>query len=139
MKVIGVIIFSTITSLIVLWLFLILCLAVLRPNIAALRDAARIVPDSVRLISRLSRERSMKRSLRIRLVLLGVYLAIPLDIVPDFIPILGFADDAIVIGLVLRTVIRRAGTEVVRSNWPGSESGLQTLGKLCRIPDLVAS
>jgi uncharacterized membrane protein YkvA (DUF1232 family) len=73
---------------------------------------------------------------RLPLVLLLGYLAIPIDLIPDFIPLLGYADDAIVIGLVLRSVIRRAGPDVVRRHWPGTEAGLDSLARLCRVPPL---
>ena len=94
------------------------------------------MPDAIRLVSRLSRDQALSRTIRLRLLLLLGYLAIPIDLVPDFVPVIGYADDAIVIGLVLRSVIRRAGPEVVRQHWPGTEAGLSTLARLCRIPAL---
>jgi len=131
---------AAIAGTILLWLVLFVCLAILRPDGSTLRDAARIMPDAVRLLSRLSRDRGLSWPIRVRLVLLVGYLAVPIDLVPDFIPVLGYADDAIVIGLVLRSVIRRAGPDVVRQHWPGTPAGLDTLGRLCRIPALrVAS
>lgn len=119
-----------------LWLALIVCLAILRPGQATLRESARIVPDAIRLITRLSRDRSLSRAGRLPLVLLLGYLAIPIDLIPDFIPVLGYADDSIVIGLVLRSVIRQAGPDVVRRHWPGTEAGLDSLARLCRVPEL---
>ena len=131
---------AAIAGTILLWLVLFVCLAILRPDGSTLRDAARIMPDAVRLLSRLSRDRGLSWPIRVRLVLLVGYLAVPIDLVPDFIPILGYADDAIVIGLVLRSVIRRAGPDIVRQHWPGTPEGLDTLSRLCRIPALrVAS
>ena len=131
---------AAIAGTILLWLVLFVCLAILRPDGSTLRDAARIMPDAVRLLSRLSRDRGLSWPIRVRLVLLVGYLAVPIDLVPDFIPVLGYADDAIVIGLVLRSVIRRAGPDVVRQHWPGTPEGLDTLSRLCRIPALrVAS
>jgi hypothetical protein len=50
-----------------------------------------------------------------------VYLAIPIDLVPDFVPVLGYADDAIIVTLVLRSVVRRAGLGAVRHHWPGTD------------------
>jgi uncharacterized membrane protein YkvA (DUF1232 family) len=73
----------------------------------------------------------------LRLYLLLGYLAIPIDLVPDVIPVIGYADDAIVIGVVLRSVIRRAGPDIVREHWPGSDDGLALLAQLCRIPTLA--
>jgi uncharacterized membrane protein YkvA (DUF1232 family) len=93
-------------------------------------ESVRIVRDAIRLISRLSRDRSLSRAVRSPLVLLLGYLAIPIDLVPNFI----FADDAIVIGVVFRSVIRRAGPDVVRRYWPGTEAGLDRPARLsgCR-------
>jgi uncharacterized membrane protein YkvA (DUF1232 family) len=54
--------------------------------------------------------------------------------VPDFIPVIGYADDAIILSLVLRSVIKRAGGEAVRAHWPGTPDGLATLSRLCRLP-----
>jgi uncharacterized membrane protein YkvA (DUF1232 family) len=50
--------------------------------------------------------------------------------VPDFVPVLGYADDAIVVSLVLRSVVRRAGASVVRGHWPGTDDGLAAVGRL---------
>lgn len=65
-----------------------------------------------------------------RLALLLVYLASPIDLIPDFIPVLGYADDAIIVTAVLRSVVRRAGLDRVRSHWPGTDDGFAALTKL---------
>ena len=127
---------GVIAAVVVLWLILLVCFAILRPPGAALRDAMRIVPDAIRLVHRLARDRELSRGTRVRLLLLLGYLALPIDLVPDFIPVLGYADDAIAIGFVLRDVIRRAGPDVVRKHWAGSDEGLALLGRLCRLPSL---
>lgn len=136
MRTILAIVIAVIAGIVVLWLVLLICLAILRPDGTTLRDSARIVPDAIRLITRLSRDRTLSRPIRLRLLLLVGYLAIPIDLVPDFIPVLGYADDAIVIGIVLRSVIHRAGPDIVRQHWPGTAPGLDTLAQLCRIPTL---
>ena len=50
--------------------------------------------------------------------------------IPDFIPVLGYADDAIIVAAVLRSVVRRAGLEAVRAHWPGSDDGFTALVRL---------
>ncbi len=69
----------------------------------SLRDAARLVPDVVQLLRRLAGDRTIARSVRIRLWLLLVYLILPIDLIPDFIPVLGYADDAIIVVVALRS------------------------------------
>jgi uncharacterized membrane protein YkvA (DUF1232 family) len=67
--------------------------------------------------------------------LLLVYLALPVDLIPDFIPVLGYADDAIVVALALRSVTRRAGSEALDKHWPGSTESLQAVQRLAGIHD----
>ena len=133
------IVIAGVGGLVVLWLLLIVGLAMVRPDGTTLRDAARILPDAVRLVSRLSRNPALGRTTRFRLLLVVVYLALPIDLVPDFIPVLGYADDAILIGLVIRSLVRRAGPEIIRQTWPGTDAGLDLLAKLCNVPALRTS
>ena len=63
----------------------------------------------LRLLPRLAADRSLPRGVRVRLALLLAYLASPIDLVPDFIPVIGYADDAIIVAAVLRSVARQAG------------------------------
>ena len=58
-------------------------------------------------------------------------LAIPIDVIPDFIPVLGYADDAIIVTAVLRSVVRRAGLEALHRHWPGTDDGLAAVTRLC--------
>jgi uncharacterized membrane protein YkvA (DUF1232 family) len=122
------------SGLVVAWLSLIVLLIVARPPGSLLLEALRLLPDTLRLLRRLATDRSLPRGLRVRLWLLFAYLAFPIDLVPDFIPVLGYADDAIIACAVLRSIIRRAGPEPVRRLWPGSEAGLAVLWRLARLP-----
>jgi uncharacterized membrane protein YkvA (DUF1232 family) len=112
------------------YLVLLGALLVARPKGNLLGEALRLLPDLLRLLRRLAGDSSVPRAARVRLWLLLGYLAIPIDLVPDFVPVLGYADDAIIVSLVLRSVVRRAGAPVVRRHWPGTDDGLAALGRL---------
>ncbi len=92
-----------------------------------MRDAVRLVPDVVRLLRRLGGDRTLPRSVRFRMWLLLIYLISPIDLIPDFIPVLGYADDAIIVAIALRAITRRAGPEAIEQHWPGTPEGLATL------------
>src|SRR3990170_4942122 len=102
------------------WLTLIVGLLIARPKGRLLNEAIRILPDLLRLLRRLAADRDMPRGVRVRLGLLMAYLAFPIDLIPDFIPVLGYADDAIVVAAVLRSVVRAAGPEALQRHWPGT-------------------
>ncbi|HEU5418550.1 MAG TPA: DUF1232 domain-containing protein [Streptosporangiaceae bacterium] len=123
-------------GLLVAWLALIVVLLIARPRRGLLREALRLLPDLLRLLRRLAADRSLPRSARVALGLLLAYLALPVDIIPDFIPVLGYADDAIIVAAVLRWVVRRAGVDAIRRQWPGTDDGF---GVLCRITGLPAT
>ena len=124
------------SALVVAWAALVIALVIVRPRGGLLREALRILPDALRLIRRLAADNTLPRGVRVRLAVLLVYLAIPFDLIPDFIPVLGYADDAIIVTAVLRSVVRRAGLPAVRAHWPGSDDGFAAL---CRLTGLNAS
>lgn len=107
-------------------------LLVARPRDVALRDVARLLPDLVRLVSRLARDPQVPRRARAALWLLLGYLAAPLDLVPDVVPVVGYADDVIIVALTLRFVVRAAGAERLRTAWPGTPDGLRLVARLAR-------
>ena len=120
-------------GLVVTWLCLVAVLWFNRSTENSGREMLRLLPDTVRLVSRLARDRSLPPSVRIRLWLLLGYLILPIDLVPDFIPVIGYADDAVIVALVLRSVVRRAGTDAVEGHWPGTPEGLATVLRLARL------
>ncbi len=91
------------------------------------RAVARLVPDCLRLARRLAHDPRLTRGRRLSLLALVAYLALPFDLVPDFIPVLGALDDALLVVLVLRGVARAAGPELVAEHWPGPPRGLELL------------
>jgi uncharacterized membrane protein YkvA (DUF1232 family) len=117
-------------GLAVTYLVLLGALLVVRPKGNLLGEALRLLPDALRLLRRLASDRNVPRGARVRLWVLLGYLAIPIDLVPDFVPVLGYADDAIIVSLVLRSVVRRAGAPAIRGHWPGTDDGLAALGRL---------
>ena len=98
-----------------------------------LREALRMLPDVVRLLRRLAADRSLPRSLRWRLLALLAYLALPIDLVPDVIPVAGYADDVLLVAFVLRSVVRAAGPEALDRHWPGTPAGLAVVRRLAGV------
>jgi uncharacterized membrane protein YkvA (DUF1232 family) len=124
---------SIVAGLAATYAFLLAALVVARPKGNLLGETLRLLPDLVRLLRRLAADSDVPRGARLRLVLLLGYLALPFDLVPDFVPVLGYADDAIVVSLVLRSVVRRAGAPLVRRHWPGTDDGFAAVARLTRL------
>jgi uncharacterized membrane protein YkvA (DUF1232 family) len=104
------------------------------PEALGLRDVLRLLPDLLRLLRGLATDRSLPNGVRVRLVLLIGYLVMPIDLVPDFVPVLGYADDVVVVALVLRSVVRRAGADALSRHWAGSPEGLAAVRRLVGLP-----
>jgi uncharacterized membrane protein YkvA (DUF1232 family) len=88
------------------------------------RALAGFIPDCLVLVSRLARDRRISKPRRAVLFIALGYLALPIDLVPDFLPGIGQLDDAVVLGLALRLVVHAGGTGIVREAWPGPEASL---------------
>jgi uncharacterized membrane protein YkvA (DUF1232 family) len=94
----------------------------------SLRDLARFIPDCIVLVSRLLRDPRVPRRHKLMLGALVGYLALPFDLVPDFIPVAGHLDDVLVVALRLRAVLKGTKGELLREHWPGPASSLALLG-----------
>jgi uncharacterized membrane protein YkvA (DUF1232 family) len=127
------VVLGVVGGLLVLWLALLVCLAVARPSELGVKEALRLHPDVLRLIRGLVRDRTLPRGVRLRLWLLLGYLLMPLDLVPDFVPVLGYADDAVVVVVALRSVVRRAGPDALERHWAGTPEGLTAVRRLAGI------
>ena len=125
---------GVLAALLLLWLVLLLVLWRMSPGGPAVRDAMRLLPDVLRLVSRLARDRSLPRGVRIRLWLLLGYLALPIDLVPDFLPVIGYADDAVLVLVAVRSVLRAVDRVVLELHWPGTPAGLAAVERLARQP-----
>ncbi len=121
-------------GLLLAWLVLVAVLWAARPDDLRARELLRLLPDVLRLVRRLAADRTLPRGVRVRLWLLLGYLALPVDLVPDVIPVIGYADDAIAVALVLRSVVRRAGPDALSRHWPGTAAGLAALRRATRLP-----
>lgn len=105
------------------------------PEILSLTDVLRLGPDVLRLLRRLAADRTVPWWSRLLLWALMAYLILPIDLVPDFLPVIGYADDIVLVAGVLRTVVRGAGTGALERHWPGSDAGLRLLRRLAGVTD----
>jgi uncharacterized membrane protein YkvA (DUF1232 family) len=91
------------------------------------RAVAGFIPDCIVLVSRLLRDERVPRRRKLLLVALTGYLALPFDLVPDFIPVAGQLDDVIIAALVLRHLVRTSGAALIREHWPGPDRSVEIL------------
>lgn len=94
------------------------------------RALAGFIPDCVVLFRRLLGDPAVSPWRKAALIALIAYLATPIDLVPDFIPIAGQLDDAIIVAFVLRTVLRSGGPALLKKHWPGPDSSLRVVSRL---------
>jgi uncharacterized membrane protein YkvA (DUF1232 family) len=88
------------------------------------RALATFIPDCIVLVTRLIRDPRVPRRRKLLLLALVGYLALPFDLVPDFIPVAGQLDDVVIVALVLRHFVRSGGDAMIRELWPGPEQSL---------------
>ncbi len=103
----------------------------------AMRGVAGFLPDCIVLLKRLLGDPRVHRRHKLLLGALIGYLALPIDLVPDFIPVAGHLDDAVAVALALRLVLRGSGTELLREHWPGPESSLAVVLRLAGATDRI--
>jgi uncharacterized membrane protein YkvA (DUF1232 family) len=114
------------TVIVLVWSVLVLFLIAAGRRTEA-RAFAGFLPDCIVLVGRLLRDPRVPRRRKLLLAAAAAYLALPFDLVPDFIPVAGQLDDAIVLALALRGLLRSGGAELIRENWPGPELTLALL------------
>ena len=113
------------------WLTLIVVLVVLGKRGVA-RELATLVPNLTRLFAGLVRDRRVPRRAKIVLGITALYLAMPIDLIPDFIPIAGQLDDAIIAALALRYVLGTTPRDIVAEHWHGDPETLRRVLALAR-------
>jgi uncharacterized membrane protein YkvA (DUF1232 family) len=112
------------------WLLLVGFLWLHRPSRALAGTALRLIPDLVRLVRGLLDDRGTPLSVRLALVVLLAYLISPIDLIPDFVPVIGSVDDLIIAAVVLRWAGRRVGLDGLRAKWTGDPAGFEVLRRL---------
>ena len=119
--------------IVALYLVLVLALIISGRHVAA-KELALLVPNLVLLFKDLLRDPAVPRGPKIALGIGVVWLISPIDLLPEFLPVLGPLDDAVVATLVLRYLVRRAGPDVVRRHWRGDPATLDMILRAARIP-----
>jgi uncharacterized membrane protein YkvA (DUF1232 family) len=105
------------------------------PSEASAMDVVRLLPDVLRMAARLARDPVTPRSSRLALAGLALWIASPIDLIPEFLPVIGPLDDIVVAAIVLRWVGRRIGVDALRAHWPGTPDGFALVLRLLGRPD----
>lgn len=112
---------------VVMWLVLVAVLWLHQPSRDLAGPVLRLVPDVARLVRALLSSGDTPRSVKVVLAGLLAYLLSPIDIVPDFLPVIGSLDDLIVGAIVLRWASRRIGADTLHAHWSGTPEGFELL------------
>lgn len=127
------VVLSIVLGLALLWLILVGILLIEQrrhPARATLRDLLRLAPDVARLLTRLASDKTVPIRVRVWLGILLIYLVSPIDLIPDFIPVIGYVDDALIVAIALRFATRQAGSDAIQRHWPGTPAGLLAVLRL---------
>ena len=117
-------------GLVVLWVALLALFFVLRPKDVPVRELIAVVPDVLRLLRSLVRDGTVPVDVRLVLVGLICWIVSPIDLIPEFIPVLGPLDDVVVAVVAMRYVRRRVGIEDLRDRWHGTPDGFALLTRV---------
>jgi uncharacterized membrane protein YkvA (DUF1232 family) len=118
---------ALLAGIVVLWGVFLVIFWALRPRGVSTREIVRVVPDVVRLLRALLVDRTTPLDVRIVLGGLLVWIVSPIDLIPEFIPVLGPLDDVVVAVVAMRYVRRRLGADALRARWPGTDDGFALL------------
>lgn len=103
------------------------------PSQTELKEYLLLVPRFVQLLWRLTRDPRVPARSKATLLLLGGYLALPFDLIPDFIPGAGQLDDVVVVAFALDQIINRVPPEIVREHWDGDGDVLEIVKEILDI------
>ena len=125
----GDIVLTALSVFVVLWVLFVVVLIVSGKRDEA-RALVRFIPDCLVLLKRILAEEKVSGRMKVLLVLTIAYLAFPIDVVPDFIPILGHLDDALLLFWTLRALVRQVSPERLAELWPGPRESLAAVEKV---------
>ena len=131
---------TILVAVVLVWAAFLVIFWVLRPKDATVRELVGLIPDILRLLRSLIGDRSAPLDVRLVVVGLVAWIVSPIDLIPEFIPVLGPLDDVIVAVVAMRYVRRRVGTVDLRRRWSGSDAGFAMLITVIgsdRTPDLA--
>jgi uncharacterized membrane protein YkvA (DUF1232 family) len=96
----------------------------------SVRELLLLLPQLAGLIARLTADPRVPRRVKVLLGVVAVFLASPVDLVPDFIPVLGYLDDVVLVAIVLDGLLNHVDREIVLAHWPGDAASLERSGRL---------
>jgi uncharacterized membrane protein YkvA (DUF1232 family) len=118
------------------WVVLIVLARRLPPGTA--RELARFLPAAATTVRRLRRNPAVPRRARVALLVAGLWVLSPIDLIPEFLPVIGPLDDVVVVALALRYAGRRVPREVLLEAWPGDQRILLRLLGPASPPEVAA-
>ncbi|HTC85345.1 MAG TPA: DUF1232 domain-containing protein [Candidatus Acidoferrum sp.] len=121
---------AIVIGIVVVWIALLVLFWVLRPKGTTVRELLGVIPDVLRLLRSIIGDRTAPLDVRVVLMGLVVWLVSPIDLIPDFIPVIGPMDDIVVSVVAMRYVRRRLGVEELRRRWVGTADGFELLVRI---------
>ena len=115
-----------------IWVVVVAVLFLFGRRLAA-RELAMLLPNLVRMCRTLLRDPRVPRGSKVLVGFAVLWFISPIDLVPEFIPVLGPLDDALLAALVVRHLVKRAGRGVVAEAWPGDPATLERMLRLARV------
>jgi uncharacterized membrane protein YkvA (DUF1232 family) len=121
------------TAIAAVWLLVAIALIRAKRRGANARALLRLVPELARLLTRLARDRMIPLRVRARIYLAIAYNIQPINLIPDFIPVIGLLDNVVITSWAIRSTVKHAGPDTVERHWPGSPEGLTTVNRVLHL------
>lgn len=121
---------AVVAGLALLWAALLFLFWLLRPKGVPVSEIIRLVPDLLRLLRSIIADRNAPLDVRLVLIGLLVWIVSPIDLIPEFIPVIGPLDDVVVAVVALRYTRRRLGMDNIRARWVGTPEGFELLSRV---------